>query len=185
MFPNVATSKGCSFSKILREMIWVKIFLYRFELLIYPVPFTAVAAEHQCDWLTWIVERQNKLSVKLRWSLERLYPDIKQMLIKHVSLLLPTAYVVRGKVMFSVCSHLGGGGVPEPGPAGGGGYLSQVQLGDTPTGGTPPQVPPPPIRPGWGVPQSGVPPPWVPPSDLAGGYPSGGGTPPQVPPSQT
>ena len=33
---------------------------------------------------------------------------------------LPTAYVVRGKVMFSVCPHLGGGGgrgLPEPGPA--------------------------------------------------------------------
>ena len=49
--------------------------------------------------------------------------------------LLPTAYVVRGKVMFwhvsvhpSVCLQ---GGVPQSGPAWRG-YPSQVQLGDTP-----------------------------------------------------
>ena len=60
-------------------------------------------------------------------------------------LFLPTAYVVRAKVMFSVCSHLGG-------------YTGQFQMGGSlmgryPDGGTPPQVSP---------------------SDLAGGYPDQG-----------
>ena len=69
--------------------------------------------------------------------------------------------------MFSVCSHLGGG-VPWPGPDGGGGTPPQVPLhwtwvGGTPMGGTPPQVPL---------------------SDMAGGTLMGG-TPPQVPPGQT
>ena len=84
---------------------------------------------------------------------------------------LPTAYVVRGKVMFwhasvhpSVCPHLGG--LPRPGGGGGGGtparssgggYLGQVQprwgylIGWYPTLGTPP------IGPGWGYPSMGVP----------------------------
>ena len=94
---------------------------------------------------------------------------------------LPTAYVVRGTVMFSICSHLGGG--LRPGTDGGGfiparsngGYPCQVWQG-----GTPPHVPPvrpsqgypdwgvphlgyPPIRPVWGVPWQGVP---------NGGYPT-------------
>ena len=86
---------------------------------------------------------------------------------------LPTAYVVRGKVMFwhvsvhpsihpSVCPHLGG--VPQPGPAGGGGtptggvpnHQTWPGGGGTLMGGTPPQVPP--VRPGWGVPHLGYPP---------------------------
>ena len=71
--------------------------------------------------------------------------------------LLPTAYVVRGKIMFwhvsvhpSVCPHLVGGGYPSQVQAGGG-YLD----GGNPTpgtplsdfgGGTPPRVPPSPHR---------------------------------------
>ena len=62
--------------------------------------------------------------------------------------LLPTAYVVRGKVMFSVCSHLGEGGTRARSSRGGG-YLSQVQPGGGPRWwGTPPRVPP--VRPGRG-----------------------------------
>ena len=72
--------------------------------------------------------------------------------------------------MFSVCSHLGGGGGYPGQVQMGGGYPSQVQVGGYPSqvggtlmGGTPPQV--------------------TPPSDLAwwGGTLTGG-TPPQVPP---
>ena len=97
--------------------------------------------------------------------------------------LLPTAYVVRGKVMFlhaSVCLSTPRGwvpwpgpgrGVPQPGPAGG--YPSQVQGypdGGYPTsgtprqtwlGGTPPHVPPCQTWlgvPWWGVPHLGYPP---------------------------
>ena len=84
---------------------------------------------------------------------------------------LPTAYVVQGKVMFwhasvhpSVCPHLGGG-VPRPGPAGGG-YPSQVQ------GGYPYQVQ------AGGVPQpgpaGGYPDGRLPQPGPAGGYPIGG-----------
>ena len=62
-----------------------------------------------------------------------------------VSRSLPTAYVVRGKVMFwhvsvhpsihpSFCLSTGGGGVPEPGPASGGTPARSSQ-GGTPTGG--------------------------------------------------
>ena len=72
---------------------------------------------------------------------------------------LPTAYVVRGKVMFSVCSHLGGGGTPARSD---GGY---------PCWGVP-HLGYPPVVPGRGVPQ------W-------GGYPIRGVTPPQVPPCWT
>ena len=90
---------------------------------------------------------------------------------------LPTAYVVRGKVMFwhaSVCLSTPGGGYPSQVPVGGGyparsrqggrglpqpgpgrGYPSQVWVGRYPTLGTPP-------------------------SDLAGGYPTLG-TPPLRP----
>ena len=115
---------------------------------------------------------------------------------------LPTAYVVRGKVMFSVCSHLEGG-VPQPGPMRGVPLLPGLTGGTPargyPTSGTPHQT--------WlGVPRWGIPhlryppsqtwlggtPHWVPPkSDLARvpqqGVPNGG-TPPQVhppPPHQT
>ena len=77
---------------------------------------------------------------------------------------LPTAYVVRGKVMFCLSVH-GGRGVPQPGPAGGG--------GGTPPGGgggDPSQV--------WrGYSRWGTPPqpgltggPW--PGPAGGGYPS-------------
>ena len=66
--------------------------------------------------------------------------------------LLPTAYVVPGKVMFSVCPHLGG-------------YHGQVRWGGYPTLGTPHQTWPG-VYPGGGVPHLGYPP-----SDLAGGYP--------------
>ena len=83
---------------------------------------------------------------------------------------LPTAYVVRGKVMFwhvsvhpSVCPHLGGGYPVQVQP---GGYPSQVQVGGYPTLGTPCQT--------W---SGGYPTLGPPPSDLAGGS-----TPPQVPP---
>ena len=40
--------------------------------------------------------------------------------------------VVRGKVIFSVRSHMGGGGggVPEPGPAGGGGTRTRSSQGE-------------------------------------------------------
>ena len=78
---------------------------------------------------------------------------------------LPTAYVVRGKVMLSVCSHLGGtparsrqGRVPRPGPDKGGVYPSQVWQGGTPA------------RSNRGVPWWGYP---------KGGYPDGG-TPPHT-----
>ena len=69
--------------------------------------------------------------------------------------LLPTAYVVRGKVMFSVCPHLGGRGYP-----------GQVQWE-----GTPPLVPP--CCTWWGVPLvGGGTPPRVPPHQTwLGGYP--------------
>ena len=75
--------------------------------------------------------------------------------------LLPTAYVVRGKVMFwhvsvhpSICLSTPRR-VPQPGPVGG--YTSQVQLGGTPAGGTPPCIPLP-VRPDRGVPHLGYPP---------------------------
>ena len=78
---------------------------------------------------------------------------------------LPTAYVVRGKVMFwhvsvhpSICLSTPRGGVPEPGP---GGYPRLVQVGGTRArsrqGGLPQQG-----VPQWGVPQWG------------GGYPNRG-----------
>ena len=90
--------------------------------------------------------------------------------------LLPSAYVVGGKVMFSVCSHLGGAvpdrGVAQPGPMGvphlrnpprsdlAGGYPS----GRYPDQGVP-HLRQPPIRPGWGVPSGGG-------DTLTGGYPT-------------
>ena len=83
--------------------------------------------------------------------------------------LLPTAYVVREEVIFSLCLsvhrggypiQLAGGGVPRPAPGGGvphpagrggGGY--PIQVGGSPgvpppAGGRPPGVPPP----GWRIP---------------------------------
>ena len=106
--------------------------------------------------------------------------------------------------MFLVCPHLwSGGGVPWPGPDGGGvpsQVPSDLAWGGTRHGGTP-------LRPGWMYPYWGVPhlrypcqtwlgvpllggtPPWVPQSELAGeGYPSQvqpGGTPPWVTPPST
>ena len=110
--------------------------------------------------------------------------------------LLPTAYVVRGKVMFwhvSVCRSFC---LSTPG----GGYLCQVQLGGYPDGGYPtlstpcqtwwgypdwgvPHLGYPPICwtwqevPQWGVPHLRNPPHWTWP-----GIPQLGGTPPWVPP---
>ena len=98
---------------------------------------------------------------------------------------LPTAYVVRRKVMFShVSVHpsfcLSTGGVPRPGPDWG--YPSQVQPGGTPQsdlarggpcGGTPPQVPPL-LNLAGGYLCQGVPTSGTPPSDLASGYPCQG-----------
>ena len=105
----------------------------------------------------------------------------------YVSLFLPTAYVVRGKVIFwhasihpSVCLHLGGG-VPQPGPDRGvpllgGGYPTLGTPCWTWLGGTPPWVPS--IEPGRGLPLPEGTPPWVPPirpgrgGTPAGGYPT-------------
>ena len=109
-------------------------------------------------------------------------------------ILLPTAYVVRGKVMFWPMSvhgggyptWPGGGGVPQPGPAGGyptwpGATPGQVQMGGTPArsdrgvpqpgGGGTPGYPP-------AVVPQGTPQQWYP------GYPPGGVPPARgVPPS--
>ena len=132
-----------------------------------------------------------------------------------VVLSLPTAYVVRreGNVFTRVCPSIilsVHGGVPWPGPAGGG-YPSQVQVGGggTPSvlaGGTPARGV---LHLGYspsdlarGIPLlGGGTPPWIPPrSDLARGYPTlgtphqtwpggypcqEGSTPPRVPPHQT
>ena len=124
---------------------------------------------------------------------------------------LPTAYVVRGKVMFwhgSVCLSTprggtwarsrwgvpkpgpGGGGVPEPGPGGGvpkpgpgGGVPQPGPGGGYPNWGVP-NLRYPPIRPGQGGTQWGVPTSGTPPPirPSQGVYPDGGSTPPLVPP---
>ena len=109
--------------------------------------------------------------------------------------------------MFSVCPHLGGctlarssgGGVPQPGPAGGGVYPGQVRMGATPVRGylgTPSQVRMggTPARWNGGYPSQvggipgGVPQPgrgtWLPSSQVRMGVPlPGGGT--QVPPARS
>ena len=81
--------------------------------------------------------------------------------------------------MFSVCPHLRGG-VPEPGPAGGG-YPSQVQLGEARSsrGGYPRQV-----QPG-GYPDGGYPTLATPHQTWPEGYPGGGGYPTLGTPHQT
>ena len=91
--------------------------------------------------------------------------------------------------MFSVCSHLGGGGTPARSDGGypprqtwgypsGGPHLSYPP-GRTwwgvPDGGTPPWVPL--IRPGCGVPDRGYPTSGTPHQTWAGGYPNQGGYP--------
>ena len=104
---------------------------------------------------------------------------------------LPTAYVVRGKVMFWHVSVLqwfclstpGGGGYPGQVPGWGGGQL----MGDYPNWGVPHLRYPHLLDLARGPPMGGGYPTSVPPSDLAWGYPNMGvptlGTHPPTPPS--
>ena len=93
--------------------------------------------------------------------------------------LLPTAYVVREEVIFSVCVsvHTGGGGYPIPGPGGWRGYpIPGPGRGGTPFPGPGGGVAHPRSRQGGthpGTPQQG---------DTHLGYPLAGGTHPGYPP---